>query len=226
MQKNLEPHDGHTLSVPQLERLYTMEGNPQSAAWHKAYMRHQFDFAGIQQPLRKKLQASFIAHWKKLSLPDVRQIIAQLWASRWRECQYTGVDLTCRYHWPADSIHFFETLIMQKGWWDTVDVLAPNVLGKHLLLFPENLFAVHCWREHHSCWLRRASILYQLRYRSATNWEELENGCLLLRNDPHEFVRNAVRWAVQEAMKSGKDFSYLLPGKQDKAFSKLKRHMV
>jgi 3-methyladenine DNA glycosylase AlkD len=196
---NVKSDESYT--IHNLEHLFEAHANTKIAQWHTSYMRNHFKFAGVQRPLRKKLQAPFCTAWKKLSQDGIQNVLLSLWNSPYRECQYVGVDIACARSWTCDSFLFFQQLIETKGWWDTVDVLAPNVLGKFLKLFPEHIPKVHAWRNHASCWLRRSSIIFQLRYRSSTDWQYLLKTCEMLKNDENEFVRKAVIWAMNEARK-------------------------
>jgi 3-methyladenine DNA glycosylase AlkD len=47
-------------------------------------------------------------------------------------------------------------------------------------------------------WLRRISILHQLRYGPATDADRLFRTCLLNAAEPAFFIRKAIGWALRE----------------------------
>ena len=59
----------------------------------------------------------------------------KLWLHPCRENQYVLFDLGFKWigKMDLDMIPFFEELLVKKSWWDTVDGIAPQFIGKILL---------------------------------------------------------------------------------------------
>lgn len=140
---------------------------------------------------------------QKLGLPlSVLELADLCWADREREMQYAACDLLSQSKvlrtLSPDDIPRLERLVLQKSWWDTVDVLAPTIIGGILRPFP-NLVRDHAraWIECDNIWLQRTAILLQLKYRDATDFDLLTE-CILLRASSTEFfVRKAAGWALR-----------------------------
>ena len=105
------------------------------AAGMKQYMRNQFDFLGVTSVPRKELFSTWKSQLpKNLSSEQRWEIIHELWEKEEREFQYVAMDWL--NSWRASEIQKldhenFKFLISNKSWWDTVDLLSSNVLGKY-----------------------------------------------------------------------------------------------
>jgi len=121
----------YTAAYNEIVSLLQDNANPTQAVDMSAYMRDQFQFFGIKSPLRKELVREIKAMVKPMTSIDYQEFIELLWNDPHRECQYIATDLmgTIKKKLGVDWIDFLEQLIITKSWWDTVDFLAPNLLG-------------------------------------------------------------------------------------------------
>lgn len=179
--------------------------NSDNAAAMKSYMRGQFEFYGIQSgPRRDALKVLF----SKESIPsieDIPQVVNELWQLPQREYQMVAVDLLIKVKnkLPLSTTPHLETWITSKSWWDTVDMLATHIAGVLFLNFP-NEFAITLenWKSQNNIWLRRTTILYQLKYKSKTNEAELLNTIKLNKDDNEFFIQKAIGWSLREYSKT------------------------
>ena len=169
-----------------------------------AYMRDQFSFYGIKSPLRKELVKEIKAVVKPTAMVEYQELIQLLWNDPHRECQYIALDImgTLKNKMDVDWIDFLEQLILNKSWWDTVDFLAPNLMGS---IFSRNVNLGHSytdrWIESDNYWLQRSAIIYQLRYKDKVDFERL-TGYILRRKDSKEFfIQKAAGWALRNYSK-------------------------
>lgn len=178
--------------------------NPVVAAGAKKYMKDQSDFFGVKSPVRKEILSSFIT---KNKLPDISQIeefAALCWNSPQREMQYCCMEIMYRMRrkFTPEHLPLFEKLIQQKGWWDSVDFLAPSLAGFVLKNNPEIVDdVINRWQKHENMWMRRSAILHQLKYKRDTNQERLFATCRLLAHEKEFFIRKAIGWALREYSK-------------------------
>ena len=185
----------------------TFEANaiPANVAPMKKYMRGQFEYLGIKTPLRKSLLKAFYAAHGPPPLDDLQEVIRQLWAMPYREYQYTALEfLTKRLRFlTPDTIPLLESLITTKSWWDTVDGLAANQVGGVIARFPHIRDQyIGRWRGQENIWLRRTTLLFQLRYKEQTDADLLY--ALIKDNlaDKEFFIQKAIGWALREYSKS------------------------
>jgi 3-methyladenine DNA glycosylase AlkD len=188
-----------------LVEVFEANANAENAGPMKKYMRGQFEYLGIKTPQRRELIKAFFGEYGLPPVEELKQIVQQLWGMPYREYKYTALgflDRRKRYLTP-DYVPFFEKLITTESWWDTVDGLAANQVGGVLARFPE-IRDEHIgrWRQQEDFWLRRTTLLFQLRYKEETDAELLY--ALILENleDKEFFIQKAIGWALREYSKS------------------------
>lgn len=182
------------------------EGNPIRIPQMEAYMRNQFPFYGVMSTPRKELlKALKKEHLEVLDSNEKRALIQLLWEEEHRECQLVALDWLMQWkpkEFTASDIDLFEWLITTKSWWDTVDGIAPNVVGKYARIFPEEMKeTLHRWESHDSFWIRRACLIFQLRYRQETDLDLLQYFINKFKPDREFFIQKAIGWSLREVSK-------------------------
>jgi len=182
------------------------EGNPIRIPQMEAYMRNQFPFYGVMSTPRKELlKALKKEHLEVLDSNEKRALIQLLWEEEHRECQLVALDWLMQWkpkEFTASDIDLFEWLITTKSWWDTVDGIAPNVVGKYARLFPDQMKeTLHRWESHDSFWIRRACLIFQLRYRQETDLDLLQYFINKFKPDREFFIQKAIGWSLREVSK-------------------------
>jgi 3-methyladenine DNA glycosylase AlkD len=121
-----------------LKHSFLSAANPTRAKGMEAYMRHQFVYFGIASPIRKELERKVFANYNKYDFPAVEEFVLSSWAEDQREWKYAALDYTQKFQnkLGLEVLPLFEELIGDQSWWDTVDCIAPNILGKMLLKHP------------------------------------------------------------------------------------------
>jgi 3-methyladenine DNA glycosylase AlkD len=188
----------------EVQSLLKDNANEAQAHAMSKYMRNQFTFYGIKSPLRKELVREIKAVVKPTEVEEYQYFIQLLWYDSHRECQYIATDLmgTIVKKMDVEWIDFLEQLILTKSWWDTVDFLAPNLLGN---IFYRNISIGHRytdkWIESDNFWLQRAALIYQLRYKDEVDFERLTRYILRRKNSNEFFVQKAAGWALRNYSK-------------------------
>ena len=182
------------------------EGNPIRIPQMEAYMRNQFPFYGVMSTPRKELlKALKKEHLEVLDSNEKRAFIQLLWEEEHRECQLVALDWLMQWkqkEFTASDIDLFEWLITTKSWWDTVDGIAPNVVGKYARVFPDQMKeTLHRWESHDSFWIRRACLIFQLRYRQETDLDLLQYFINKFKPDREFFIQKAIGWSLREVSK-------------------------
>ncbi len=192
------------LDFNKLRAILEIQGDPVIANGMKKYMRNQFDYFGIPSPKRKLLVKDFVSSYKLTNRDNFLEFIEMCWLQPQREFKYVAMDLSLRQlkFMNRDYIQFFEKLIAMDSWWDTVDCLAPQILGK-IILKDLDLRLIYCekWIESENFWYQRAAIISQLMYRHQTDFLLLQ-ALILRRADSKEFfIRKASGWALRQYSK-------------------------
>jgi 3-methyladenine DNA glycosylase AlkD len=165
------------------------------------YMRFQFPFYGIQQPLRKQIQHFFILHSRKYGVNFIIDLTKRLWDKEERECQYTAIDLINAHknNMNVTHVEHIKRLILSKSWWDTVDLLGSGVIGflvkKHSAPLKRLMIE---WSKSDELWLQRTALIHQLRYKEHTDIELME---IILQNTMSNedfFIQKAIGWSLRQ----------------------------
>jgi 3-methyladenine DNA glycosylase AlkD len=187
--------------VDSLRILFEQNADPVLAAPMKKYMRDQFEYLGIKSPLLRELMKTFIAAHGMPPLIELDIILRDLWSLPQREFQYAATGFLGRLqnHLPAKFIRTMEYMIVTKSWWDTVDTISSGPLGVHFHRFPdvrEKYLAR--WRASDNFWLRRACILFQLNYKTATDFTLLREIICENLGSKEFFINKAIGWSLRQ----------------------------
>ncbi|MBK9733527.1 MAG: DNA alkylation repair protein [Saprospiraceae bacterium] len=178
-----------------------IHANSINAKGMKAYMKGQFDYFGINAPLRKEIVKDIRKKYRLQYDETIWVLIDLLWNSDQREMQYIALDLLVPFakKMTCKCLPILEQMIITKSWWDTVDNIAPNIVG---VIFKNdhncrNLYVAK-WTESDNIWLQRSAILFQLKYRLETDQNLLMETILKQENSKSFFVRKAQGWALRQ----------------------------
>jgi len=119
--------------------------------------------------------------------------------------QYAGMEVLFRQRKKssAESIGLLEWMITRKSWWDTVDYIAPNLVGNLFIAFPElRDETIENWMKSGNFWLQRSCLLFQLKYKANTDSGLLFNLCTRLAGEKEFFIRKAIGWSLREYAKT------------------------
>ncbi|MBB4826749.1 3-methyladenine DNA glycosylase AlkD [Sporosarcina luteola] len=179
--------------------------NEELAGPMEAYMKHQFPFLGIKSPLRKELLREQFAAY---DLPLPEELFTEAWKLYHlpeREYQYAAIGLIekMRKHLTTDNYSILRELIETKAWWDSVDSIAPTIVGhivrKDRALGEQTMWE---WANSDNLWVNRSAILHQLKYKGETDTDLLFK--MIRRHaDSHEFfIQKAIGWVLREYAKT------------------------
>ncbi len=184
----------------------------EKAIWQKNYMRRQFEFLGVTKPQLKKIYQDFKIKFN-LAKPSkdlqsakiIVDIVNKCYNQEYREYLYFALFLledNC-FIFGVDNCYLLEKYIESCAWWDSIDFLAPNVVGK---IFLEDCqlreSCLNKWQEMDNFWFNRVCILFQLKYKKKTDFEYLKFLCLKYKATEEFFVKKALGWALREYSKT------------------------
>lgn len=182
--------------------------NEENAQAMKKYMKDKFEFLGIKSPLRKELQREFLKGIDKKA-PIDKSLVQVQWKEDAREYQYLALDYLVKEKkkLQKEDITFLKELITTKSWWDSVDLIASHLVGEICKIYPELVDEyILKWSIDEDMWLRRTSILYQLKYKENLDTKILEKVIKVNANDKEFFIRKAIGWALREYSKTNKEW--------------------
>jgi len=190
--------------VNDLAAFYKKHGDNKVAVGAKAYMRNQFEFYGLVSPERKALSKIFIS---KNGIPDIQvllEITRELWKLPQRELHYFAIEILEKKakELQHKDILLLEYMIVNKSWWDTVDFIAPKLIGPLFKKHPEMILPkTKEWIASGNIWLMRSALLFQLKYKKSLDEKLLYS---IIEQCVHEkdfFIRKAIGWILREHSK-------------------------
>ena len=196
------------LNLKELLALFEANADAERAKRMGAYLKGQFAFFGLPAPKRRSLQKPFLkkAQWFKGA--ELERIVGALWEVEHREVQYTALDLLikCKKEANRERVSLYERLIVEKPWWDTVDLLASHLLGDLLWRFPDLAEEdPEVWINTQHIWLQRTALLYQLKYKERTDFKRLARYIKACADSEEFFIQKAIGWALREYGKHAPD---------------------
>ncbi|TQR20120.1 DNA alkylation repair protein [Psychrobacillus vulpis] len=182
--------------------------NEENALPMAKYMKNNFPFLGIKTPERRDI---FRALLKENELPSyelVQKEVWELYRLEEREYHYVAIELLGKYKkkLTVGDLAFCLKLIETNSWWDSIDSIAPNIVGDIVKSSRvEGEAEMIEWAKSTNMWTNRASILHQLKYKKDTN-EELLFATIERHTVSKEFfIQKAIGWVLREYAKTNPD---------------------
>jgi 3-methyladenine DNA glycosylase AlkD len=168
----------------------------------KAYLLDQFEFLGLQAPVRRQAVKD-IGKVKWQSSVDLLTAAELLWQMPHREYRYTAVDLLRKHSsmLSVNDLPVLQHLLLRDPWWETVDGLSAviaEVMKAAVQQQPNAAVAMDVWLKHPSHWVRRSAMLHQLGWRLDTDTMRLFGYAQQLSDDKDFFIRKAIGWALRD----------------------------
>ncbi|UOB20859.1 DNA alkylation repair protein [Macrococcus armenti] len=210
------------LTIQDIKNAYEPLRNEANRKQMESYMKNQFQFLGIKKsetaPIMRKL-------FKEFGLPndkgDVKQLVMNCFSEQEREYHYIGMIILNKsselFH--GEDLSFIKSIILTHTWWDSVDTIAPNILGDIVKRSPEVKLELCEWCLDDNFWLKRAALLHQLKFKQQMDLPLLEQMIDHLKEDKEFFIRKAIGWILREYSKT--DAAYVINFMQQHTLSNL-----
>ena len=100
------------------------------------------------------------------------------------------------------GIALYEWMVLRRSWWDSVDFIAPTLMGKLFLQNPQLIAdKTKDFVDSRELWLQRSALIFQLKYKTKTDLNLLFHYCERLAEHPDFFIRKAIGWSLRQAGK-------------------------
>lgn len=167
----------------------------------KKYMKNHSEFYGIKSDDRKMVVGEFKKDFGILKPDEIDEFVDYCWNSPYRELQYTCMELIdLEKNPPKERLSTYEKMVLAKSWWDSVDYISPNLMGKYFKLYPEHIADKTLgYVNSGELWLQRSALLFQLKYGLNTDLDLLFSYCTMLSSHKDFFIRKAIGWSLRQA---------------------------
>lgn len=166
------------------------------------YLKNHFPCYGIPTPVRREILKEYAAEYQEDIASDFRNICWELYQFPHREMHHTAIDIftkEIKKKFQANDIYLIEKLITTNSWWDSVDTLAKYAVGGYLAKFPEKKYAIiDEFSNSENMWLNRTAIIFQLGYKTKTDFDLLMLECEKHKHSNEFFIQKAIGWALRE----------------------------
>ncbi len=182
--------------------------DPEKAAGMAAYMKTDQPFYGVQKPGRTEVFNEVIERFPPADRAEYRTAVLALWARPHREEQYMALGYARAFprYVTLSSVPLYRRLIVSGAWWDFVDETAVNLVGRVLASQRDRMTPkVRAWIDDDDLWLRRTSIIAQLKHKEDTDESLLFDACAARMHETEFFIRKAIGWALREYAKTDPD---------------------
>jgi 3-methyladenine DNA glycosylase AlkD len=180
------------------------QADPSAAIEMQRYMKSAMPFRGVAKPMRERLLKAAVAAHPVADGTELNTVVRELWdGAEFREERYLALSLTGhRRHAPWLDPSWMPLLrhwIVTGSWWDFTDEIASRRIGPLLRTHPEVLRpVVRAWISDSDRWLRRTSVICQLRAGPATDTALLTEAIEANLDDPDFFLRKGIGWALRQ----------------------------
>lgn len=170
-----------------------------------AYMKTTMPFYGVQKPDRVPIIQEIKREYKPDTFEEYRDALRSLWMLRYREEKYIALNFAESFpkYITEDAVPVYEEIIRQGQWWDFVDPVSTNLIGRVYLNEREDLYElIEQWSEDADMWIRRCSLLVHNKHKDKTDGEQLFRFCKKMAHESDFFIRKAIGWALREYSKT------------------------
>jgi 3-methyladenine DNA glycosylase AlkD len=178
----------------------------------KKYMKNKFEYFGVKSPERKQI---FSETLKSSGLPNkeyYKNLVLEMMKHPQREMNYCAIDLAIRCqkkYSDLSDIDYISEMLATRSWWDSVDSIAPHILGKYLQNYPNQIHPVlNKYMASNNMWWHRSCILFQLKYKKSTDEALLFALCEHFKDEKEFFIRKAIGWALREYCRTNAEAVY------------------
>lgn len=202
--------------VDQIRSTLARAADPDRATRQRAYMKSELPFHGITAPELRRVLDPVLRSRAPNDRTTWEATVLELWdGATHRELRYAGLALaqhrSARAWQDPDVLRLYRHLAVTGAWWDLVDETATRLVGPVLLAHRSAVTPVlDAWSVEDDLWLRRVSVLAQLKHQQATDTALLERAVVAnlegSRFGQEFFIRKAIGWALREHAKTDPDW--------------------
>ena len=202
--------------INSLEIEFEKKANPIIASKQKLYMRNQFEYYGMTTNIRRDVSKKFL---QKDYLPvknDLEKLVKKLWNKPERDYHLFAQELVFKYkkQFEKTDIILLEFMITNKSWWDTVDYIAPKLIGDYFKKFPEQRDKyIAKWLAIDNIWLHRSALLFQLKWKNTLDVDFISYVINNLLGSKEFFINKAIAWILREYSRTNPEWVIDFVGK-------------
>lgn len=191
--------------VRDLEDRFRAVATPARAEHEKRYLKSDLTFMGVTVWQIEAAVKEVLRDHRDATRAEVVALADALWAAPVHERRMAAVMILERFHelLRFDDLPLIERLVRESRTWALVDGLAGDVLGGMVRRDPAGVSAaLDRWATDSDFWVRRASLLAELRaIRHGAELDRFFRRAEPMLDEKEFFIRKAIGWVLREASK-------------------------
>jgi 3-methyladenine DNA glycosylase AlkD len=175
--------------------------DPSKAGPMQAYVKTEMPFYGIQTPGRMPVYREMTRRFVPVTRREYEAGVRALWGLPHREEKYAALAFAGRHERfiTSESLPLYEALIREGAWWDLVDGVAIDMVGRTLLTERAVVRPIiERWIDDEDMWIRRTALIAHNSHKKRTDRKQLFAHCLKRAHEKEFFIRKAIGWALRE----------------------------
>ena len=197
------------LAAEEIEARLRAVATPERAAREKRYLKSELDFLGATMPQVRAAVKEVARAQPDLTHDELVTLVLALWTKPIHERRMASVLLLGRFVELLESgdMALIERLVRDARTWALVDALATDIVGRLVARDPDGVTpALDRWAADPDLWLRRASLLAELRpIRDGAPLDRFLARAEPMLAEREFFIRKAIGWVLREAGKRRPD---------------------
>ena len=183
-------------------------GDKDDAQAMAAYLKTDMPFFGVKRSAYKPIFKEMMKRFPIETRVEYESAVKTMWARPHREEKYfaIGIARDARRYISPPSLRIYRRLVIEGAWWDFVDEIAINLVGKILLEHRDRTAPImEKWIDDRDMWIRRTALLAHLKHKSETDTAMLFDHCLRRADEPEFFIRKAIGWVLRQYARTDPD---------------------
>lgn len=197
------------ITISDIKAAYAPLKNKEHQYTMESYMKNNFPFLGIKKSVTAPVMRELFKQGLPATKEEVKALVNDCFREREREYHYIGMVILNKKEklFDVSDLEYIEGLITTHSWWDSIDTIAPNIVGA--IVLRERAIGeqkMRAWNHSDNFWLKRASLLHQLKYKDKMNEALLTEFILHTKDEREFFIRKAIGWLLREYSKTNAGF--------------------
>ena len=185
-----------------LKKYFEQNRDYKFAKWNSNYMRGKFKFYGLRASDRRVGYKELIQSDKNDGEIDWK-LLDKCISDEYREFKYFVTDylINMEEYLTISDLDKIKSYCLVEPHWDTIDIFA-KIVGNIVYQTNNWRSLMTSWAKDENFWIRRISIIHQLKYKENTDKELLRDTILLNVGTEEFFINKAIGWALREYSKT------------------------
>lgn len=184
-----------------LDKEFIRSADKDRALQQQRYMKSSMSYYGVTMPQVRMITKSILKKYAPETNQEYRETLIYIFKNaEYREFWYAGNEYANSFKKfiTQENLDVYIEIVRITRWWDIVDVVAANFIGK-ALIGSDNISKISKKLiEDEDLWVRRTGLLLQLKYKDKTDFDLLKELIFKTAHEKDFFIRKAIGWTLRQ----------------------------